>query len=209
MDDWIEALLLLGNSLKVKASGLRSIPTIQSLLLMSLPNQLPRVATSDECNEFTTKHSTPNNPVTLHDAIRYHNMLYQEQVRRYMERAVHSWMASTVLPSIHASVLAKIRKDNSISLDTPRQLAKELKAKFAQDPVVSSAATSSRYKDLLHQAHVANIESERWIADWNFIYQKAISQDILEVKGPNDIRDFLRAVGNVLSQLGLMANSLS
>ncbi|KAG5958439.1 hypothetical protein E4U58_005367 [Claviceps cyperi] len=78
---------------------------------------------------------------------------------------------------------------------TLRQLTKELKARFAQDPMVSSAATSSRYKELLHQARVANVEPERWIADWNIIYQKAISQDILKVKGPNAIRDFLRAVG--------------
>ncbi|KAG5932538.1 hypothetical protein E4U59_007439, partial [Claviceps monticola] len=121
-------------------------------------------------------------------------------VRRYKEQEVkegtiHSWMASTVLPSVHASVLAKIRIDTSTSQVSPRQLAKELEARFAQDPVVSTAATSSRYKDLLQQARMANVEPERWIADWDVIYQKALYQDIPEVKGPNTIRDFLRAVG--------------
>ncbi|KAG6080159.1 hypothetical protein E4U15_003425 [Claviceps sp. LM218 group G6] len=108
-------------------------------------------------------------------------MLYQEQVRRYKEqevkeRAIHSWMASTVLPSVHASALEMIRKDNGVTallwlhLDCYRQLATELKAKFAQDPVVSSAATVSRYLDLLRQAHVGGVEPERLIADWNVMY---------------------------------------
>ncbi|KAG5916378.1 hypothetical protein E4U61_003669, partial [Claviceps capensis] len=129
----------------------------------------PRVATSDECNEFITKHSTPTNPITLHDAIQYQHMIYQQQVRLYKEqevkeRAIHSWMASTVLPSVHASALEKIRKDKGTSLVTPRQLAMELKAEFAQNLVVSSAATSSRYLDLLRQAHMGSVEPERWIA---------------------------------------------
>ncbi|KAG5998061.1 hypothetical protein E4U52_001896 [Claviceps spartinae] len=109
-------------------------------------------------------------------------MLYQEQVRRYKEqevkeRAVHSWIASTILPSIHASVLAEVRKDKDTNNVTLRQLAKELKTRFAQDAVASSAATSSRYKELLHQARMANVEPECWIADWNIVYQEAISQE--------------------------------
>ncbi|KAG6323086.1 hypothetical protein E4U44_002895 [Claviceps purpurea] len=194
-DDWIEALQSFAEGQGFWSEVNPDNPELPADALVQ-----PRVATSVECQEFISKESTPTNPVTLHDAIQYHLMLYQEQVRRYKEqeskeRTIHSWMASTVLPSVHASVLAKIRKDATTSHVTPRQVAKELKARFAQDPVVSSAATSSRYKDLLQQAHMANVEPERWIADWNAIYQKGISQDILEVKGPNAIRDFLRAVG--------------
>ncbi|KAG6208858.1 hypothetical protein E4U34_007759, partial [Claviceps purpurea] len=194
-DDWIEALQSFAEGQGFWSEVNPDNPEVPADALVQ-----PRVATSVECQEFISKESTPTNPVTLHDAIQYHLMLYQEQVRRYKEqelkeRTVHSWMASTVLPSVHASVLAKIRKDNTTSHVTPRQVTKELKARFAQDPVVSSAATSSRYKDHLHQAQMANVEPERWIADWNVIYQKGISQDIVEVKGPNAIRDFLRAVG--------------
>ncbi|KAG6234006.1 hypothetical protein E4U26_007869 [Claviceps purpurea] len=199
-DDWIEALQSFAEGQGFWSEVNPDNPESPADALVQ-----PRVATSVECQEFISKESTPTNPVTLHDAIQYHLMLYQEQVRRYKEqeskeRTIHSWMASTVLPSVHASVLAKIRKDATTSHVTPRQVAKELKARFAQDSVVSSAATSSRYKDLLQQAHMANVEPERWIADWNVIYQKGISQDILEVKGPNAIRDFLRAVGAHLEQ---------
>ncbi|KAG6269174.1 hypothetical protein E4U48_004375 [Claviceps purpurea] len=194
-DDWIEALQSFAEGQGFWSEVNPDNPELPADALVQ-----PRVATSVECQEFISKESTPTNPVTLHDAIQYHLMLYQEQVRRYKEqeskeRTIHSWMASTVLPSVHASVLAKIRKDATTSHVTPRQVAKELKARFAQDSVVSSAATSSRYKDLLQQAHMANVEPKRWIADWNVIYQKGISQDILEVKGPNAIRDFLRAMG--------------
>ncbi|KAG6090797.1 hypothetical protein E4U30_007960, partial [Claviceps sp. LM220 group G6] len=127
-------------------------------------------------------------------------MLYHEQVRLYKEqevkeRTVHSWIASTVLPSVHAAVLAQVRKEKGTHNITLRQFTKELKTRFAQDPVVSSAATSTQYLDLLRQAHMGNVEPERWIADWNIIYQKAISQNIREVEGPNAIRDFLLAVG--------------
>ncbi|KAG6237380.1 hypothetical protein E4U25_002738 [Claviceps purpurea] len=185
-DDWIEALQSFAEGQGFWSEVNPDNPELPDDALVQ-----PRVATSVECQEFISKESTPTNPVTLHDAIQYHLMLYQEQSE---PSNVHSWMASTVLPSVHASVLAKIRKDATTSHVTPRQVAKELKARFAQDSVVSSAATSSRYKDLLQQAHMANVEPKRWIADWYVIYQKGISQDILEVKGPNAIRDFLRAL---------------
>ncbi|KAG5998659.1 hypothetical protein E4U52_006455 [Claviceps spartinae] len=108
------------NSLKARASGLISKVNPNNPESTADTLVQPRVATSDECNEFITKHSTPTNPATLHDAIQYQHMLYQEQVRRYKEqevkeRAIHSWMASTVLPSVHASALEMIRKDNGVT----------------------------------------------------------------------------------------------
>ncbi|KAG6029960.1 hypothetical protein E4U40_000200 [Claviceps sp. LM458 group G5] len=186
-DDWIEALQQFAEGQGFWSEVNPDNPeTTADVLVQS------RVATSEECNAFIARYSTETNRVTLHDAIQYQHMVYQDKVRRYKEqevkeRTIHAWMASTVLPSI--------RKDKNTSLVTPRQLTKELKARFAQDPVVKTAATATRYKDLLHQARMANVEPERWIADWNEIYQKASHQEIPEVQGPNAIRDFLRAVG--------------
>ncbi|KAG6308451.1 hypothetical protein E4U45_000991 [Claviceps purpurea] len=131
-DDWIEALQSFAEGQGFWSEVNPDNPELPADALVQ-----PRVATSVECQEFISKESTPTNPVTLHDAIQYHLMLYQEQ----------------------------IRKDATTSHVTPRQVAKELKARFAQDSVVSSAATSSRYKDLLQQAHMANVEPKRWIAD--------------------------------------------
>ncbi|KAG5975313.1 hypothetical protein E4U56_003845 [Claviceps arundinis] len=160
----------------------------------------PHVATSTECNEFISKHSTATNPVSLHDAIQYHHMLYQEQVRLYKEqevkeRTVHSWIASTILPSVHAAVLAQVRKEKGTHNITLRQFTKELKARFAQDPVFLSELTESDIVGAFFLPNLGNVEPERWIADWNVIYQKAMSQNIREVEGPNAIRDFLMAVG--------------
>ncbi|KAG6120959.1 hypothetical protein E4U14_002802 [Claviceps sp. LM454 group G7] len=134
-DDWIEALQQIAEGQGFWSEVNPDKPEATSDVIVQ-----PHVATSDECNEFITKHSTATNPVSLHDAIQCHHMLYQEQVRRYKEqevkeRAVHSWIASTILPSIHASVLAEVRKDKDTNNVTLRQLAKELKTRFAQDAV--------------------------------------------------------------------------
>ncbi|KAG6281584.1 hypothetical protein E4U09_000992 [Claviceps aff. purpurea] len=89
-DDWIEALQQFaeGQGFWSKVNPNNPESTDDALVQ-------PRVATSVECNEFISKHSTPTNPVTLHDAIQYQHMVYQEQVRRYKEqevkeRAIHS-----------------------------------------------------------------------------------------------------------------------
>ncbi|KAG6099443.1 hypothetical protein E4U30_006564 [Claviceps sp. LM220 group G6] len=107
-------------------------------------------------------------------------MLYQEQVRRYKEqevkeRAIHSWMASTVLPSVHASALEMIRKDNGVTallwlhLDNWQRNLRRNSPKILW-LAVQLRSLESRYLDLLRQAHVGGVEPERWIADWNVMY---------------------------------------
>ncbi|KAG6055366.1 hypothetical protein E4U17_003011 [Claviceps sp. LM77 group G4] len=107
-DDWIEALQQFAEGQGFWSEINPDKPEATSDIIVQ-----PHVATFDECNEFITRHSTPTNPVTLHDAIQYHHMLYQEQVLRYEEQEV------------------KVRKDNNSNNVTLRQVAKELKARFA------------------------------------------------------------------------------
>ncbi|KAG5916490.1 hypothetical protein E4U61_003568 [Claviceps capensis] len=190
-DDWIEALQQFA-----EGQGFWSNVNLNNPEYTADALRQPRVATADECQQFITKHSTPANPVTLHDAIQYQHMIYQEQVRLYKEQEVKLRSEPSILgwqAPVHASALEKIRKDKDTSLVTPRQLAKEFKAKFAQDPMVKSAAMSSRYLDLLRQAQMGSVEPERWIADWNVMYQvtrKRLVKIFAKYKGPTLLEIF-------------------
>ncbi|KAG6164386.1 hypothetical protein E4U51_005045, partial [Claviceps purpurea] len=73
-DDWIEALQSFAEGQGFWSEVNPDNPELPADALVQ-----PRVATSVECQEFISKESTPTNPVTLHDAIQYHLMLYQEQ----------------------------------------------------------------------------------------------------------------------------------
>ncbi|KAG6127642.1 hypothetical protein E4U38_006153 [Claviceps purpurea] len=61
--------------------------------------------------------------------------------------------------------------------------------------MVLTAETATQYKELLNDARWANTSPDTWMEKWNTVYQKAVRQNINEIKGINAIQDFIQAVG--------------
>ncbi|KAG6220021.1 hypothetical protein E4U26_006970, partial [Claviceps purpurea] len=61
--------------------------------------------------------------------------------------------------------------------------------------MILTAETATQYKELLNDARWANTSPDTWMEKWNTVYQKAVRQNINEIKGINAIQDFIQAVG--------------
>ncbi|KAG5987007.1 hypothetical protein E4U52_007990 [Claviceps spartinae] len=134
------------------------------------------------------------------EALQFYNVIHQEECRKYKtqeakQTAIYKWIANSVNPSLHQSILAKIRKDTGKREVSLRKITKTLKESFSPGLMVITGEISTLYVKYLAEAKLANTHPDRWIEKWYAIYQKAVTYDVNEIQGPNAIRHFVQAVG--------------
>ncbi|KAG6300568.1 hypothetical protein E4U09_006653 [Claviceps aff. purpurea] len=160
----------------------------------------PEMPGESVLEQYIEDRTTEDHTPTMLEAIQYHHVLHIEACRKHKsqetkELAIHKWIAITVNPSLHSSTLETIRAETGRRQVSLREITKKLKGSFSPGSMVLTAETATQYKELLNDARWANTNPDKWIENWNTVYQKAVRQDINEIKGANAIQDFIQAVG--------------
>ncbi|KAG6089236.1 hypothetical protein E4U15_003618 [Claviceps sp. LM218 group G6] len=115
------------------------------------------------------------------------------KVKQSRLHAVRGSIATTVDPNVHKIAIRDIRKkldrrpadDDADKTDdvSVREIVVYLRDRFAPNATNIRAGILKKYNQHLEEAKRANTSFDTWLAQWNVLYHKAMSQDVGEVKG--------------------------
>jgi hypothetical protein len=109
---------------------------------------------------------------------------------------ITSWVQDTVDSSILSVVQSELIQRNTTTL---KDLVKALKDLLAPSHTSVQNQVLDEYRSVIKQAHSGSVNPVKWHQDWFKAYNRALSMDIPEVKGPLASREFLNAIGIKMS----------